>query len=212
MPEFSPRLLRAFVQTLAAELGAGKLPIVLESAGLAPHLSDLSTLPLVAGQRPEAVAVMDASTSARAYADIQKAMRTYYGRGARGILLRVGAQLWNRLLDEASLTLKPQVALARGLATKERPKPALDLLAKIFSTRSGDITVHTLDLDLLLVDHPSPAANGQQDNEPICWVTMGLVREALYWATRYEYDVTEISCCALGARQCEFKVVSSGKV
>lgn len=198
MPEFSPRLLRSFVRTLAAELGAGKLPIVLESAGLASHLTNL-----------EAVAAMDAPTAAQAYADIQKAMRTYYGRGARGILLRVGAHLWKQLLDDAPFTLKPQVALTRGLATKERPKPVLDLLAKLFSTKSGDITVHTLDLDLLLVDHPSHAAAGQHDDEPICWVTQGLVREALYWATNREYDVTEIACRALGAKQCEFKVISS---
>jgi len=138
-------------------------------------------------------------------------LRSYYGRGARGILLRVGAQLWNRLLDEAPLMVKPRIPIARGLATAASPKPALDLLAKLFSTKSGDLTVHTLDLDLLLVDHPSPGASGQRDNEPICWVTMGLVREALHWATRREYDVTETACRALGANQCEFKVVSSGK-
>ena len=118
--------------------------------------------------------------AAKTYATLQSAMRSYYGRGARGILLRVGAQLWHRLLNEAPLTVKPRITFARGLATKENPKPVLDLLAKLFSTKSGDLTVHTLDLDLLLVDHPSPAASGQQDNEPICWVTMGLMREALY--------------------------------
>ena len=195
MPEFSPRLLRAFIRTLAAELGAGKLPIVLESAGLPPHLADC-----------EEVTAMVASSSAQAYADIQKALRAYYGRGARGILQRVGTQLWHRLLADAPLTVKPQIAITRGLATKENPKPALDLAAKLFSTRSGDFTVHTLDRDLLLVDHPSHAASGQHDDEPICWVTLGLVREALYWAASREYDVTEIACRALGAKQCEFKV------
>lgn len=195
MPEFSPRLLRAFMQTLTGELSGDKLPIVLETAGLAPHLTDL-----------KAGANMDASTCAQAYADIQKALRVYYGRGARGILLRVGAQLWHRLLNEAPLTVKPQITFARGLATKDNPKPALDLVAKLFSTKSGDLSVHPLDRDLLLVDHPSHAAAGQHDDEPICWVMLGLVREALYWATGREYDVTEISCRALGAKQCEFKV------
>lgn len=196
MPEFSPRLLRAFVQTLSAELGGEKLPIVLETAGFPPHLADL-----------KAGAAMDASASAQAYADIQKAMRTYYGRGARGILLRVGAQLWHRLLSDAPITVRPQIAITRGLSTKDNPKPALDLAAKLFSTKSGDLTVHTLDLDLLLVDHPSHAAAGQHDDEPVCWVTAGLIREALYWATAREFDVTEISCRAVGGKQCEFKVM-----
>jgi predicted hydrocarbon binding protein len=200
MTEFSPRLHRAFLRTLAAEQGAGKLPIVMESAGLPALLADF-----------EAASTMDAFAAAQAYADIQKAMRTYYGRGARGILLRVGARLWQRVLDEAPLTMRPRIPIARGLATAANPKPALDLLARIFSSRPGDLTVHTLDLDLLLVDHPSPAANGQQDDEPICWVTMGLIREALYWAAHHEFDVTEIACRALGAKQCEFKIVSAGK-
>ena len=195
MPEFSPRLLRSFVRTLAAELGAGKLPIVLESAGLASHLTNL-----------EAVAAMDAPTAAQAYADIQKAMRTYYGRGARGILLRVGAHLWKQLLDDAPFTLKPQVALTRGLATKERPKPVLDLLAKLFSTKSGDITVHTLDLDLLLLDHASPATFEHQYNEPICWATLRLTRACLHWATGRELDVVERACRAMGAPACEFHI------
>ncbi|MEW5938964.1 MAG: 4-vinyl reductase [Chloroflexota bacterium] len=198
MPDFSPRLLRAFVETLSAELGADNLSAVLEKAGLS--LPDLD---------PKAGAPIPASASGQAYADLQRALRTYYGRGARGILLRVGAQLWKRLLNEAPLTMKPQISLARGLATKERPKPALDLLAKLFSTNPGDLAVHTLDLDLLLVDHPSPAANGQRDNEPICWTTVGLIREALHWSSGREFDVTEISCRALGASQCEFKVISS---
>ena len=195
MPDFSPRLLRAFVQTVSAELGADNLSAVLEKAGLSLLLAD-----------PEAAARFDASAAAQAYAGLQQALRTYYGRGARGILLRVGGQFWKRLLDESPLTLKPRLALARGLASAARPKPALDLLARLLSAKSGDITVHTLDLDLLLVDHVSPAVDGQRGDEPICWVTLGLAREALYWATAREYDITETSCRALGAQACEFHV------
>lgn len=195
MPDFSPRLLRAFVQTVSAELGADNLSAVLDKAGLSLLLSD-----------PAAVARFDASAAADAYAGLQQALRTYYGRGARGTLLRVGSQFWKPLLDEASLTLKPQIPIARGLATAARPKPALDLLARLLSAKPGDITVHTLDLDLLLVDHASPTTTDQQDNEPICWVTLGLMRAALLWATGREYDITETSCRAIGAQTCEFHI------
>ena len=195
MPDFSPRLLRAFVQTVSAELGADNLTAVLEKAGLSLLLAD-----------PVAVARFDASAAAEAYAGLQRALRTYYGRGARGILLRVGAKFWKPLLNEASLTAKPQIPLARTLSTAARPKPALDLLARLLSINPGDITVHTLDLDLLLVDHISPSTAEQRDQEPICWVALGLMREALLWATGREYDVTEISCRATGAGQCEFHI------
>lgn len=197
MSDFSPRLLRAFVQTVSAELGADNLTAVLEKAGLSLLLAD-----------PAAVARLDASAAAQAYAGLQQALRVYYGRGARGILLRVGAQFWKRLLGESSLTLKPQIPIARALATAARPKPALDLLARLLSFKAGDITVHTLDLDLLLVDHVSPTTHEQRDDEPICWVTLGLMRESLFWAAGREYDITETSCRAYGAGQCEFKVTT----
>jgi predicted hydrocarbon binding protein len=195
MADFSPRLLRAFVQTASEELGADNLSAVLDKAGLPPLLAD-----------PTAVARFDASAAAEAYASIQQALRTYYGRGARGILLRVGGKFWKRLLNESPLTVKPQILLARGLASAARPKPALDLLARLLSAKPGDITVHTLDLDLLLVDHVSPTADGQRDGEPVCWVTLGLIRESLFWAAGREYDITETSCRALGAMACEFHV------
>lgn len=195
MPDFSPRLLRAFVQTVSAELGADNLTAVLDKAGLSLLISD-----------PAAVARFDASAAAQAYAGLQQSLRTYYGRGARGTLLRVGAQFWKRLLEESPLTVKPQIPLARTLATAAHPKPALDLLTRLLSTNPGDLTVHTLDLDLLLVDHASPSTTDQHDNESICWVTLGLMREALLWATGHEYDITETSCRATGALACEFHV------
>jgi hypothetical protein len=36
------------------------------------------------------------------------------------------------------------------------------LLARLLAAKPGDITVHTLDLDLLLVDHVSPTTDGQR--------------------------------------------------
>jgi predicted hydrocarbon binding protein len=193
MPEFSPRLLRGFVQTVSAELGADGLPSVLDKAGLPSPLAD-----------PAAVARLDAFAAAQAYADIQHSLRLYFGRGARGILLRVGTQFWKSVLDETPLSLKPQITMARTLATAAHPKPALDLLAKLLSAKTGDITIHTL--DLLLVDQASPATHEQHDNEPICWVTVSLMRACLHWATGRELDVTERACRAMGAPACEFHI------
>ena len=195
MSEFSPRLLRAFAETIADESGRDNLPVILEKAELPSAWADL-----------DALGKLDPAAAGEVYTGLQRALRIYYGRGARGILLRVGGQLWKRLLDGAPLTVRPQVALVRGLPAAASRKPALDLLVRLFSTKAGDFTVHTMDLDLLLVDHASPAAAGQHEDEPICWLTIGLVRESLSWAAHREFDVTEISCRALGAPACEFKI------
>jgi len=191
----SNHFLKNFVETIASELGQENLAIVLEKAGLPPDWSD----PTLSG-----------ATAAEAYAGLQKAMRTYYGRGARGILIRVGSKLWNRLLEDAPLAVRAQSKIILGLPVNARRKSALELLAKLLSDQRGDVTVHTLDLDLLLADKASPGTLGQNEPERICYVTMGLLRECLYWATGQEHDIEETSCRANGEDACEFKITIGG--
>jgi predicted hydrocarbon binding protein len=195
----SARFLQRFVETLAGELGRENLSTVLEKAGFPTDWSD-----------PAHWGGSTSTPAAEAYAGLQKAMRTYYGRGARGILMRVGGKLWPRLLDDAPLALKAQSKLLHGLPLSARRKQALELLANLLSNHRGDVAVHTLDLDLLLVDHASPGTVGQIEAERICFVTLGLLRECLYWATSQEHDVAETSCRATGGEICEFKIYVGG--
>ena len=195
----SSPFLHHFVETLASEFGQDNLFTVLETAGLPADWSD-----------PARWGFLNATTAAEAYAGLQKAMRTYYGRGARGILVRVGGNLWNRLLEDASLAVKAQSKILFGLSANARRKPALELLAKLISDQRGDMTVHTQDLDLLLADKASPGTLGQNESEHICYVTLGLVRECLYWATSMEHDIEETSCRATGDEACEFKITIGG--
>lgn len=191
------RILRRFVETLALELGADQFNGVLA----------LSKLPME-WTRPGTFAKTGPLEAAQAYATLQAAMRSYYGRGARGVLLRVGQRLWEHLLNDAAFGGRAQAVVVRRLPLVARRKSALELLARFLDGQPGDITVHTLDLDLLLVDNASPAADGQREPGPICFVTQGLIRESLFWATGQGYDVEEISCKAAGHRSCEFKVIT----
>ncbi|RME89856.1 MAG: hypothetical protein D6770_03625 [Anaerolineae bacterium] len=198
-PAFPPIVFRHFVAATVAEFGRQSLEVVLHNAGLA---GDIIT--------PDALARLDAESAAQAYANLQRAIRLYYGRGARGALLRIGGETWRRLLADAPLTVKAQARFVRSLPVDMRPKPILDLLARLLSARQGDVTVHTLDLDLLLVDRISPTTLGQSDDEPICYVTLGMAREALVWATEHAPDIAETACRAMGAQECEFKVTRGG--
>lgn len=197
--KFPSRVLRRFVETVSKELGPDQFSAMLS----------LSKLPVEWAQ-PETFSKTDPVESAKAYASLQSALRTYYGRGARGSLIRVGQSLWNHLLDDAALGGKAQAAVIRRLPLTMRRKPTLELLGKFISTASEDVTVHTLDLDLLLADHTSPNADGQSASAPICYVTQGLIRECLYWATEKNYDVEETSCIAMGEEACEF-TITGGK-
>lgn len=190
----SVRLVKAFAASAVAEVGESNLPAVLEKAGLVP--ADLKTV--------------DSASAADLYARFQQALRLFYGRGARGILLRVGHAMWERLLKQASLKEKAELEIARRLPVPARRRRMLDLLAARLREGGGCARVHTLDLDLLLVDACSAAASGQQENAPICHVTVGLIQAALLWATGQEVDVEETACKATGAPDCKFKIKYGG--
>lgn len=194
---FSSRIVGRFVETAALELGSDQFHGMLA----------LSKLP-AEWARPETFLKMDSAKAAQAYASLQAAMRTYFGRGARGVLLRVGQRLWHHLLDDAALGGKAQAVLIKRLPLNARRKSTLELLGRFLGTHPGDITVHTLDLDLLFVDHASPSTEGYSDSNPICHVTLGLIRESLFWATGQGYDVEETSCKACGETTCEFKITT----
>jgi predicted hydrocarbon binding protein len=197
--KFSNRILRRFSETVALELGAEQYNGMLA----------LSNLPQD-WKKPDAFLKMSPVDATHVYAALQAAMRIYFGRGARGVLLRVGQHLWNRLLDDAALGGKAQAALIKRLPLSTRRKTTLELLGKFIAGTSGDITIHTLDLDLLLADHASPTTHDQSSPSPICFVTQGLIRESLFWSTGQGYDVAEISCKATGENTCEFKITIGG--
>ncbi len=193
--QFPTRAMSHFVETLSTEIGHQTYQAVLDK-------SDLSTDWLL----PEFFLAMDPSQTAEAYAKLQSALRTYYGRGARGLLMRIGTKLWDPTLNDAPVYMKAQAGLIHGLPKVWRRKPALELFARLVGSGRGNMTVHTLDLDLLFVDRTSPTTLNQSENAPVCFVTFGLIRECLYWATGEEHDIEERSCKAAGGQQCEFKI------
>lgn len=196
-PRFSNRILRRFVETSALELGSDQFSAVMAMSKLPAEWA-----------KPETFRKMNEGDAAKAYALMQAEMRTYFGRGARGVLLRVGQRLWNELLADAALVSKAQAAIIKRLPMNARRKSTLELLSHLLGAQAGDITLHTLDLDLLLVDHASPTTNGYREPSPICFVTQGLIRESLAWATGQGHDVEETSCKARGDNACEFKIIT----
>lgn len=193
--DFPARVMFRFVETLSAELGHDILSAVLVKAGLPKEWAHHTYF-----------SGLDNIRTARAYSQLQSALRAYYGRGARGILLRIGSKLWQRLLDDSTFGLKAQSVLIRGIPKSMREKPALELLARMLSATPGNVAVHIQDLDLLLVDRTSPTTLNQSDGSPVCFVTLGLIRECLFWANGQEHDIEEHTCRASGAHQCEFKI------
>jgi predicted hydrocarbon binding protein len=193
-PLLSNRMIKLFVSAAREEAGEEKLPQILEKASLSPAVIEAASINRLSG-----------GGAAEIYASIQLALRLFYGRGARGLLLRIGANMWERFVAEANFREKTELEILRRLPVPARRKRTLEFIAEQFRAGGGAAMVHLLDTDLLFVDRSGAATCGQESSEPICFVTHGLLEAALYWVTGQSADVEEVSCKAMGAEACEFK-------
>ncbi len=194
--KFSPKLLQDFLSLVSDEVGEKNLPVVLNKSNLPAEWATKGSFEN-----------FDAQESAEAYAGLQKAIRAYYGRGARGILQRIGSKFWESLLKNASFKEKTQAKLLRNLPITTRRKSTLNMLTRLLDTTPEEMRVHSLDLNLILVDKISPTTYNQHDDEAICHITHGLIREAIYWATSQDAQIEETGCRAKGDENCEFKII-----
>ena len=199
-PVLSNRLLQQFVAVLTDEIGPESLPLVLAKVNLSPSVIE-----------KEALDRLDGTSAAEVYAWLQQAMRLFYGRGARGTLVRIGRGMWEKMTEQATLRERAELQIIRVLPVPARRRRVLEFVAERLHEGGGAVSVQLLDIDLLLADRSGAAAWGQSDDKPICFVTLGLIQGALSWATRQEADVEEITCKATGASACEFKVKLGGK-
>ncbi len=137
---------------------------------------------------------------------LQQSIRNYYGQGARGSLNRIGRAAWRSLIAEAPLGAKINLMLNRLRGNPARTLEVLKVLAAEMKNPDGDIKVYLQDTDLVLVDRSSDFTYDTTDAENVCWITQGLVEEAVAWANNQDFEVRETACCAHGNEMCEFKI------
>lgn len=188
-------LSRCFLHAVAVEAGEYALLMML-------HQTDLARFTTTDDRLAEPAQGLRASELAA----LQAAMREQYGRGARGMLNRVGEAAWLALRRDDSLGDKALRVLRRGLPRNLRVRQTLEELARHLRGSDGDVSVHLLDVDLYLVDRTSDSTLGQAADQPICWVTMGMIEAALWQVLGSDVDVEEVTCRAMGAEACKFRV------
>lgn len=185
-----------FILALNNDLGQDTVQMILLKAGLDAGLAN-----------PKPAFRLDADSAIRTYLDMQAATHSYFGRGARGILLRIGRLLWPMFLADASLPTRAYAQTIRLLPVSMRLKPSLELLAGFLrGDEVGQVTVHSLDMDWMLADKNFAPLDTDARNSLSCYVTLGLIQECLFWACGREVDVTETSCRAKGGDACEFLI------
>ncbi len=184
-----------FMQAISEEIGNFSLRLVLRQAGHEDFADDWPDL-----ENP----IMRSAE----FAALQRCLRDYYGRGARGLLQRVGLETWNAILQDVSPGRKA-FGLMKLLPRSYRLRQALELLAERLRGEDGKVSVRLEGNDFYLVDYTSDGTFGQSTPAPICWSTLGLIQGAMAWANCPVKDVEEIGCRATGADACTFKITLS---
>jgi len=100
----SNRLVRLFVDSATQEVGPDKLPTILAEHYISPSVIEKDHLSRLEG-----------ANAARLYASLQQALRLFYGRGARAILLGIWAGIWNRMMAQANFLEKAELEIVRRL-------------------------------------------------------------------------------------------------
>jgi len=185
--------IRSFMVAISEEIGNFSLQIILQQVGY-------NGFPV--GWPEQELASMSSSE----FAALQHGLREYYGRGARGLLQRVGRETWTAMVQNTSPGRKVSFGLMKLAPRAFRSRQVLELLAEKLRGQDGKVNVQAQDMGFLLVDQTSDSTFGQQTSEPICWSTLGLIQGALFWAIGNEMEVEEISCCAMGGDACKFKI------
>ncbi len=168
--------------------------MVLRQAGLERYVTQLP--------KPDNQVIAYASELAA----LQQAICTYYGSGARGSLNRIGHATWKRIVTEAPAGRRIRLLFSRWMPPPGRLEQILAALAAEMGGSEGAISVAQEDPDLLFIDQASDFTYGQSDEEPICWVTQGMIEEALAWGRRQDLEVEEFACRATGAPACTFRI------
>jgi hypothetical protein len=189
-------LVRQALTSMQEVMGENGLNAILKSCGLEQFVGNFPPNDL------------NPSIKASQYAQMNQAIEDFYGRGGRGMLLRVGkASFQYGVREQAALLGIAGVAL-KLMPEKQRIKFILNGLADALKKSNPQVNASLDDSGdrLAYTDATCAICNGRHSEKPICYLYIGSVGEAVKWATGKEYEITETHCIAKGDEYCRFEV------
>jgi predicted hydrocarbon binding protein len=144
------------------------------------------------------------------YGLAEQAVEDFYGpRGARAMLLRVGRALFIYGMKEQSSVL----GLA-GQALKLMPVPMTSKMKLLLEqlVAAGNKTVNQpvrleeeTDSFLMIYDF-CMCQFRPKHSAPCCYITIGILTEAMKWLTDRSFGIQELTCMNQGADACRFRI------
>ena len=186
------------IRSLEEVMGKNGLYVILHMAGLSPYVERYPADDLEKG--------FDfAELSA-----ICQALEEMYGpRGGRGLALRAGRATFSDALKNFGALVGVSDLAFAVLPLQAKLRIGLNAFSKIFVQLTDQhTTVEERGNEFIWTAHRCACCWGRQgEDKPVCFMTAGLLQEALRWISGgRDFRVHETQCIAMGADVCEFTI------
>jgi bacteriochlorophyll 4-vinyl reductase len=154
---------------------------------------------------------LNPSVKSSDYARLNEAIESFYGRGGRGMLRRIGKASFQYAVREQSALLGLAGVALKLLPRKQQMRFILNSLANALrkTNRQVQVEVEEADNSFVYVARTCSVCYGRQSDEPICHLYVGSIGEAVRWATGQPYQIQETHCIAKGDPYCRFEVIET---
>ena len=142
------------------------------------------------------------------YAKFNQAIEDFYGRGGRGMLRRIGKASFQYAIREQSALLGFAGTALKLLPEKQRIKFILNSMVGALKKTNSQVEAWVDDEGgrIAYVESTCAMCHGRKSTDPICYLYVGSISEAVAWATGQAHEVIETHCMAKGDPYCRFEV------
>ena len=142
------------------------------------------------------------------YARLNEVIESFYGRGGRGMLRRIGQASFQYGVQEQAALLGIAGVALKVLPVRQRVRFILNALVEALKKSNPQVNawVEESGASFAYCDATCAICHGRTSTEPICYHYLGSIGEAVRWATGHDCEITETDCTAMGAPHCRFLV------
>jgi V4R domain-containing protein len=189
-------LVRQALTSMQEVMGENGLNAILRSSGLEKFVGNLPPNDLAPG------------IQAAQYARLNQAIEDFYGRGGRGMLRRIGKASFQYAVREQAALLGIAGVALKLLPERQRIKFILNSTADALKKSNPQVEAWVEEKDEKIAYHESTCAicHSRTNAEPVCFLYVGSLAEAVRWATGHPYEIVETHCMARGDPYCRFEV------
>ena len=152
---------------------------------------------------------LNPSVKSSDYARLNEAIESFYGRGGRGMLHRIGKASFQYAVREQSALLGLAGVALKLLPRKQQIRFILNSVANALKKTNSQVQVEVEEADntFVYVARTCSVCYARQSDKPICHLYVGSIGEAVRWATGQPYQIQETHCIAKGDPYCCFEVI-----